>query len=224
MSSLDCKDVEIRFGYSPLLVHIHLTLYPSQKISLIGANGCGKTSLLRILAGLSKPYSGQVFCMGEQIWPTQHVSREHFCLFLGSQPALLLDHNLIWNLDYYCRCYAKRKNKADYINALQKFGLKDKTNTPVRLLSTGQKRRLTFAAIELIQPKIILADEPTNGLDAEGLELCFQVFNELCSHHQSAILVATHDKNLIEWSDSKMNLEQFRPTEIKQKQKINVLI
>ncbi len=206
---LSCKDIEIKFGYESIIRNVNLSLNAFEKIALVGVNGCGKTSLLRVLAGLAKPYSGQVYCREEQIWPTSQSSSEHFCLFLSSQPSLLLDHSVLWNIDYYTGCYGIKNSTEDCHAALKKVGLGEKHKLPARLLSTGQKRRLTLAAIILIKPKIILADEPTNGLDDEGMQLCLEIFDELIVKNQSGILVASHEKAIINWCDNKLNLEKF---------------
>lgn len=219
-----CKNVQIKFGYETIIENFNVTLNSFEKTALVGVNGCGKTSLLRVLAGLAKPYTGEVYCMGEQIWPQRETAFEHFCLFLAAVPALLLDHSVLWNLEYYCRSFGLNKSKDEYYAAIEKVGLIGKLNLAARLLSTGQKRRLTFAAIELIKPKIILADEPTNGLDEEGYNLCLEIFDDLCLANKSAVFVATHDKNLMQWCDNKINLEQYAFKVTGPKRKVGFLL
>lgn len=219
-----CENIEIKFAYESLIKQVNIDLNMGEKIALVGANGTGKTSLLRVLAGLSKPSSGHVFCMQEQIWPKRLSSFEHHCIFLNSQPSLLLDQSVLWNLDFYCSAFSLKKNKSDYIEALNKVGLQNKSELAVRLLSTGQKRRFTLASLILNKPAIVLADEPTNGLDEQGINLCLDIFNELNSKNNTAFLIATHDKKMMEWCHKQINIENFSPKSTKEKRKIGVLL
>ena len=223
MDYLKCENIEIKYDYKPLLSHVSLNLSSGYKMALTGANGCGKTSLLKVLAGLTRPNCGSVHCFEEEIWPKRLTSKEHFCLFLSSDPALLLDHNILWNLEYYCRSFGIKKTITEYEESLKNVGLLEKKNSPARLLSTGQKRRLTFAALKLIKPLIILADEPTNGLDEEGYCLSLLIFQELVVKNKSALLIATHDKNLISWCGNFLNLENYSPKKVQSQNKIKDL-
>lgn len=224
MTYLSCENIHIKYSYEPIVAKMSLKLNSGEKIALVGPNGCGKTSLLRVLAGLTKPDTGKVFCMDEEIWPKQQCSKEHFCLFLSSQPALLFDHSVLWNLEYYCQCYGVKVNLIEYKESLKKVGLLDKINLSAQFLSTGQKRRLTFAALILIQPNIILADEPTNGLDTQGVQLCLEILHDICEKKKSALLIATHDNNLIQWCGQKINLEDYGPIKTNNKFKITTLL
>ena len=90
------------------------------------------------------------------------------------------------------------------------MGLENRENQIARTLSTGQKRRLSLAGLILIKPNIILADEPTNGLDELGSNLCISIFEDLKQNNSSSIIVATHDKNIIDWCQEKISLENLR--------------
>jgi putative ABC transport system ATP-binding protein len=76
----------------------------------------------------------------------------------------------------------------------------------------------------LVKPKIILADEPTNGLDEEGFSLCVHLFQHLIETNQSSLLVATHDKSLIQWCNQSLNLESFYAKQGSIKPKIRLLL
>jgi heme ABC exporter ATP-binding subunit CcmA len=224
MEYLNAHNITIQYGYRPLVSQVSLALNAGEKVALTGVNGSGKTSLLKVLAGLSRPQEGKVSCFQEEIWPFQQVSWEHKCLFLSHTPSLFLSHCVIWNLDFYCRSYFIRKTEKEYQEALKKFGLNDKAFIQAEKLSTGQKRRLTFAALFLIQPNIVLADEPTNGLDKEGLNLYFELFETLTDKNQTAVLVATHDEQIIARCNRSIALENFQHKSKQKKMKIEALL
>lgn len=107
------------------------------------------------------------------------------------------------------RSISKKFDANEYLDALDNFGLKGRELQIARTLSTGQKRRLSFAALKLLKPNLIFADEPTNGLDTKGIELCINLFEELRTKYQSSIIVASHDLQLISWAQKNISLENY---------------
>ncbi|BBH51899.1 ABC transporter ATP-binding protein [Fluviispira sanaruensis] len=208
---LACENIEIRAGYSTLISSFSLKLHSEQVIALTGPNGCGKTSLLRVLAGISRPYKGKIVVMGEELWPENLIKNEHYAVFLTNIPSMLMDHSVLWNLEFYTETYNLKLPLQEYEKALAKVGLQGREKQSVRTLSTGQKRRLSLASLYLIKPNIIFADEPTNGLDQAGINLCIQIFHELSKENKSSILIATHDEKLIQWCQEKIPLENYIP-------------
>jgi len=221
---LSCDNLSLKVGYQPLINLFSLNLYASQSIALIGSNGCGKTSLLKVLAGLSKPSSGKVHVLSKQLWPENQSEHENFCVFLSHIPGLLLDHNIINNLKFYTQSFGLKLPDESYLNALNRVGLKNREFQTARSLSNGQKRRLTLAALTLIKPNIILADEPTNGLDSDGISLCLNIFEQLMNSNKTALLVATHEQKIIDWCQYKINLENFSLQNKKSKKTIKALL
>ena len=221
---LSCENIELKAGYQTLISAFSLNVQPSQSIAITGSNGCGKTSLLKVLAGLSRPHSGKISVLNEQLWPTNETLHEHYSVYLSNIPSLLLDQSVLWNLEFYTQAYGLKFNKIDYLNSLIKVGLQDREKQVTRSLSTGQKRRLSLAGLILIKPNIVLADEPTNGLDESGCNLCLNIFTELQSIHKSSIIVATHDQNIINWCQNKISLENYIPIAKKSKKNVKVLL
>lgn len=221
---LSCENIELRAGYHTLISSFSLVVKPSQSIAIIGSNGCGKTSLLRTLAGLSRPHSGKVMIMNEQLWPTNKAIHEYYSVFLSHIPSLLLDHSVLWNLEFYTQTYGLKFTNENYKDSLVKVGLQGREKQIARTLSTGQKRRLSLAAISLIKPNILLADEPTNGLDEPGCNLCLNIFNELLDNYNTSIIIATHDQNIINWCQSTISLENYIPTVKKSKINVRMLL
>jgi ABC-2 type transport system ATP-binding protein len=221
---ISCHDIEIRYGFETILKNVHLTAFSSQKLALLGPNGSGKTSLLRVLAGLSRPHAGHVFVNKQQVWPTRAQQSTLRSLYLNSHPALLLDETVIGNLDYYCRCFHMQTTIKAYGQTLQKVGLEKKQQVSAKHLSTGQKRKLTLACALLIKPQVLLADEPTNGLDAQGIEICLEIFEQLAKINNSTLVVATHDLILKDWCDSALDVTQFIPKQVTRENKIKALL
>jgi ABC-2 type transport system ATP-binding protein len=206
---LRCHNLELKVGFRTLLKNIQIELFAGKSVALTGPNGLGKTTLLRCLAG---PHSGGVWIANEALWPTRRVTFEHDAVLLASQPALLADHPVQGNIEFMCNAFGLKPTVAEINGALERVGLKGRESQVSRTLSTGQKRRLTLAFVLVAKPKLLLADEPTNGLDAEGVELCKQVFAEEMNHNEMALCVASHDSRLVDWCHQIVPLENFMPT------------
>lgn len=165
--NLIASDIACRRGDRILFRSVRFALQPGEALQVTGANGCGKSSLLRILAGLLAPYSGVV----ERVGATS---------LLDERPAL--DPNLplgralsLW-ADMDGLGFLARESCAD------RAGLTGLLEVPVRYLSTGQKKRAALARLQGQQAPIWLLDEPLNGLDTEGIAL----IGELVAEHRSA--------------------------------------
>lgn len=209
--ALSCEGLDLRVGHKPLLEGISFSLEAGGSLALVGPNGLGKTTLMRSLAGVARPHAGGVRVCGEELWPTRNVSFEHLACYLASLPALLSDHSVAGNLEFFLNAFGKKPTWAALRAALEEVGLAGREGQVSRTLSTGQKRRLTLAGLLLLKPKLVLADEPTNGLDAEGVALCLRVFDALRVQEGAAICVASHDDRLVGACEQVLALERFLP-------------
>lgn len=212
MTAVRCDGLELRAGYKSLIKNFSFEIEFASSVVVTGPNGLGKTTLLRTICGVSKPHAGTVTVNGKSVWPFagNHTQDASF-FYLASQPALFADHSVIGNLEFYMRCIGAEWNTETALQALAVVGLSARKNQTVRTLSTGQKRRLSLAFLHLARPKIVLLDEPTNGLDAEGVELCLGILGDLKKTGRSAIMIATHDPALVAWADAKLELQKWQP-------------
>jgi heme exporter protein A len=133
-----------------------------------GENGVGKTSLLRLLTGLSKPEAGQV------LWNQKSISKQtdlyhRDLLFLGHRDALKEELTALENLQTYAELDGIALPAEKALAALWRFGLRGRENLPVNCLSAGQKRRVLMARMLTRQAKLWVLDEPFNALDVNAV-------------------------------------------------------
>jgi heme exporter protein A len=175
-------------GNQKLFDNVNLQLAAGQWLYLQGENGAGKTSLLRILAGLSLPSEGNVLWQGTPI--TQQRSQYHQdLLYIGHHAGLKEDLTLTENLHALCRMDGLRTTDAAITAALTRMGLAKRQHLPARVLSAGQKRRGLLARTLLRPARLWVLDEPFNALDVNAIA---DVQNLLTSHlARGGLLVLT---------------------------------
>ena len=139
---------------------LDLAVHAGQVVWLRGANGRGKTSLLRLLAGLSTPEAGEIHWGSS---PRQLV-------YIAHANALKEDLTVLESLRFLARLHGRDDRDASLVDALQRFGMASRRDAPVRTLSQGQHRRVALSRLALdSQPSVWILDEPFDSLDTEGI-------------------------------------------------------
>ncbi|MDB5413980.1 MAG: ccmA [Rubritepida sp.] len=164
---------------------LSFSVSPGEALLLTGANGAGKSSLLRLLAGLLAAAEGSLSWDGADCFAdlAAHGAKLRY---LGHQDALKPSLTAVENLRFHASLQG-----GDVAAALDAFGLAPLADLPVRLFSSGQKRRLALARLSLRPARLWLLDEPTVGLDAASVERLGPVF----ATHRAAggiVIAATH--------------------------------
>jgi heme exporter protein A len=156
-------------GERQLFHALDLEVKSGECLHVRGANGVGKTSLLRLLTGLSKPESGDVLWNHHSIQedPKQY-HRE--LLFLGHRDALKEDLTALENLEMYAALDGISIASEQALASLWRFGLRGREELPVHYLSAGQKRRVLMARMAIRQAKLWILDEPFNALDVDAVQ------------------------------------------------------
>ena len=161
-------------GDHVLFDHLGLSIHPGQIYQISGANGTGKTCLLKILAGLSPPEEGAVFWNGEPI--QRHPDKFRSLLaYLGHSIGLKLDLTPTENLEFWSSLYGA--SQTPLADALIRVGLKDQAHIACRYLSAGQRRRAAIARFQINDALVWILDEPLTALDSSGIKSVCQTID-----------------------------------------------
>ena len=183
---LNCKNLGKSFD-KKLFENLNLVVNPGEIVGLTGSSGSGKTTLLRIICGLEKPDSGEVYLNDENITNSKPESRGIGMIF--QSPVLYPHLNVEGNLRL-------GDKNGDIDSALEEIGMQGFHHRNVESLSGGEGQRVALARALLAKPKILLLDEPFSSLDEElAHQLVKDVKSILKQRNCSAIFV-THDKNI----------------------------
>ena len=156
-------------GERELFSDLNLRISAGNCLHVRGENGVGKTSLLRLLTGLSKPESGEVL-WGNQSITLDPIAYHRELLFLGHRDALKEDLTALENVQMYAALDDIALPQEKALAALWRFGLRGRENLSVNCLSAGQKRRVLMARMLTRQAKLWILDEPFNALDAQAIQ------------------------------------------------------
>jgi ABC-2 type transport system ATP-binding protein len=183
--------VSKRVGRRQILQGVDFRVGYGEIVALLGANGAGKTSLIKILAGLSRPSAGEVLILGAESARTR--VRTEIGLVL-EEAGLIPGISATRNLKLLA---AMESRKVDLPALLDRVGLPSTDHRPIRTWSQGMRRRLVIAQAVMSSPKLLLLDEPTNGLDPVGVVQVRDLLHDLRAAGTS-IVISSHALTEIE--------------------------
>ena len=182
---LEAQDLACWRGERAVFAGLSFSLPAGGALLLTGANGAGKSSLLRLLAGLVPAAEGRLLWDGQDTL-ADRVSHARRLRYISHQDALKPSLTARENLGFYASLWGGQVE-----DALDAVGLRDLGDLPARILSSGQKRRLALARLALGKAPLWLLDEPTVGLDARSVER----LGALLERHRDeggSVVAATH--------------------------------
>ena len=198
-NAVSIKGLEKSYRDWPVLWNLDLSLPWGATLALFGANGVGKTTLLRILSTSVRADAGTVQIAGRDLKRQTAAVRQRIGV-LGHRSFLYDDLTARENLVYYARLYGI-VNRDERIRAvLRRVGLEHRADHRVRALSNGMQRRASIARAILHQPPVLLLDEPEAGLDRDSRQMLGDLLTEWNQEGRSVIFT-THDIDLgLSWS------------------------
>ncbi len=213
---LDIKNLSKTFVKESVLQNVNFTLNRGKITSLLGSSGSGKSTLLRIIAGLDTADSGEIYLEENEISKLQPQDRNIVYLY---QEALLFPHlNVFENIAFglKLRKISDEIIKTKVDNMLEMLGMSEHSKKMSHQLSGGQRQRISFGRAMVIEPKLLLLDEPFGALDGETRQSMQMLFKDLSEKMNLSALFVTHDiKEAITMGDNIAkivggNLHQFQ--------------
>lgn len=204
---LHTRDLAKRFGRRLLFKQLSISVEGGGSLAVTGANGSGKSTLLRILGGVLTPSKGNV----QLFLDNRAVSRERHPLHVGLVAPYLNVYDGFSpreNLRFVARA-RRLSNTSDRItDALAMVGLAERMDDPVSTFSSGMKQRVKFAAALLVEPAVLLLDEPRVNLDSAGLAMVARLID---MHQQNGgiVIVATNNPQETERHDQVVRIEDY---------------
>lgn len=177
------------FADRPVLHGIEYRLHAGEAAAIVGRNGVGKSTLIRIFAGLTRPSGGRLLLFGHDASSLTGPQSRRLGVLLH-QTLLYPNLSAFENLEFYSQIYAVRDPAAHARRWLERVGLEGFASDPVHALSRGMEQRLAIARAMLSDPELILLDEPFAALDNEGAALIARLIKEAIGRGGSVLLTA----------------------------------
>jgi heme exporter protein A len=187
---LSTLEISCQRGRQLLWNDVNLTVNLGQLLFVSGANGSGKSSLLRILAGLSFANSGNVLWCGEKIASNTTMYHSKL-LYIGHQPPLKPELNAVENLIFLTQVHGQSVTQDQIVSALHSWELQGKSITlPTNHLSQGQKQRVALTQLSLLEKALWILDEPFNSLDSNGSNILRQQLEHHLEQNHIAVITS----------------------------------
>jgi sulfonate transport system ATP-binding protein len=189
---LHVSKISKSFGNVNVLKQLDLTVQKGEFLSIVGRSGCGKSTFLRLLAGLDEPTTGEIELGGELI---SGINPEVRVMFQESRllPWLTVVENVELGLNRADSSKSKKEMRALATAMLEKVGLNGREDEWPHVLSGGQKQRVSLARALISKPKLLLLDEPLGALDAFTRLEMHELILDLWKEHEFTAFLVTHD-------------------------------
>lgn len=208
---VELKQLTKCYGKQAVFRQLNYRFPDSGLVCLLGASGCGKTTLLHMIAGFDREYHGEILVSGTNI---HKLNSEELCLYRRQHVGFIFQHynllmgytvleNVLLASPLHKGSESQHREKA--VELLNRLHLSDKLDEKIENLSGGQKQRVGIARTLLYNPSIILADEPTGALDRKNANEIMELLKEIAKDR--LVLVITHDEKICAYGDGTITIE-----------------
>jgi len=203
-----------------ILSNLRLDVKLGESIAILGPSGCGKSTLLNLIAGLDTPSSGDVLINNSDITKLNEQDRTELRSstfgFVYQFHHLLYDFSSVYNvaMPLLIKGVDKESAIAQSEKLLTRVGLENRLDHKPSELSGGERQRVAIARAMVVEPTCLLADEPTGNLDTKNAKDVLELILELNENSSSSLVIVTHDQDIANKMDRKLNLSNQQLIEI----------
>jgi len=198
-------------GTLTILHDINVALQRRQSTAIVGASGSGKSTLLAIIAGLDKPTSGTVWLDGHDLFALNEDARAALRAqklgFVFQSFQLLAHLSALENVMLPLELLGARDARARAAEMLKRVGLGERLNRYPRTLSGGEQQRVALARAFVVEPAVLLADEPTGSLDHATGDTVMALMFEMNREAGTTLVLVTHDRSIAARCDRQLHIE-----------------
>ncbi|MDG5788773.1 metal ABC transporter ATP-binding protein [Evansella sp. AB-P1] len=197
--AIEINNVSFSYGQRNVLQDIHLKIPQGSFLGLVGPNGSGKSTLIKCILGLNTPNKGEIKLFGETVEKFHHWSEIGFVSqkansFNSGFPATVYE---VVSMGLYGKVglfrFLNKKHKLKVFDAINKVGMGDYIHQNIGELSGGQQQRVFIARALVSDPKLLILDEPTVGVDAKSVKNFYLMLKKLNVENGMTLILVTHD-------------------------------
>ncbi|HID80069.1 MAG TPA: metal ABC transporter ATP-binding protein [Aquificales bacterium] len=196
--AINVENLRVEIDGKPILEDINLKVYQGEIVAVVGPNGGGKTTFLKTLLGLVKPSRGKVEVFS---FPPKEAVRRHLIGYLPQKVNFKRESCLsaldVVLLGLWYKPISEEEKVKLALEVMDKFGVRNLARERFSNLSGGQQQRVNLARTVVGEPKLLLLDEPTTGVDFPGQQTVYELLKKLRDEKDFTIITVTHDVGVV---------------------------
>ncbi|SFM12290.1 ABC-2 type transport system ATP-binding protein [Gracilibacillus orientalis] len=190
------KNLSKQMHKQTIISEVNMHVSQGEIYGLVGPNGAGKTSLFQLLTGLWKPSQGEIEIFGERITNNSYLYLQQIGSMIGD-PIFYENRTGLENLQMHFD-YMGFYDQQLITETIDRVGIQDQVQKPVRTYSAGVKQRLGLIRAIALKPKLLILDEPSNGMDPVGIKTLRQTIQKLNQQYDMTVIISSHHMEELE--------------------------